>query len=80
LLAASRAVAISTRISPAAIVADEKFRLTAATTADCTVTDAKPVFPPAVAVMVTAPELTPVTTPDALTVATAGLVVPHDTD
>ena len=66
-------------MSPATIVAVEKFRLTAATAADWTVTAAVALRPPDAAVMTTTPGATPVTTPVCVTVATPFADELHDT-
>ncbi len=60
---ASRGVAVSCTVCPAATLADAGLTLTDATGANVTVTAAVPLFPSLVAVIVADPALTPVTSP-----------------
>jgi hypothetical protein len=75
---ASRGVAVSGTVCPAATLAVAGLTLTVAT-GTVTLTVAVPLCPSLVAVIVAVPAATPVTSPLALTVATAGLPLLHVT-
>src|SRR6266581_3152028 len=77
---ASSSVAVSCAVCPSGIPAEAGLTLTDATGTRFTVTAALPVFPSLVAVIVTAPAPAPVTSPVAVTVATAGVLDAQVTD
>src|SRR5205823_2069131 len=74
---ASFGVAVSCTVCPAWTVAVAGLIVTAATATGVTVIVAAPLFPSLVAVIVAAPAVSPVTSPPALTVATAVLLLPQ---
>src|SRR6266702_3080567 len=78
--AESFGVAVNWTVAPTRIVAELGATVTEATGTGATVTAAVPLFPPAVAVMVAEPAVLPVTSPLALTVATAVTLLAHITD
>src|SRR6266581_1060814 len=77
---ASSSVAVSCAVCPTWMPTDTGLTLTDATGTRFTVTAALPVFPSLVAVIVTAPAPAPVTSPVAVTVATAGVLDAQVTD
>src|SRR6266568_1474913 len=77
--AESFGVAVTWTVAPTRIVAELGVTITEATGTGATVTAAVPLFPPAVAVMVAEPAVLPVTSPLALTVATAVPLLAHVT-
>src|SRR3989441_59933 len=76
---ASFGVAVSWTVPPGCMLTDAGVTATDATGTAVTVTAAVPVFPSLVAVIVAAPAATPLTSPLALTVATAWLLLVHVT-
>jgi hypothetical protein len=77
--AESRGVAVSCTVAPTATLAVPGLTATVATGTRLTVTVAVPLFPSLVAVMVTLPTVSAVTSPLPLTVATAEALVAHVT-
>src|SRR5437867_7343377 len=76
---ASLGVAVSCNVLPTATLPDAGVTVTEATGTGVTVMDAVPLWPSLVAVIVAAPATSPLTSPLPLTVATAALLLDHDT-